>query len=158
MATTVADCDRMLEAAARRKRVIAVGYNLRFRDLPIKARELVASGAVGRIIDMHLTMFIDISLFDRQDFGGANKMKWIKMAENVGFVIDGLPHGWTDALDHRREVKTAAASLTFIPDRQVEDTTAGILELRWRCLHCQYERRGPDRTGFYSRCLIAPTV
>jgi predicted dehydrogenase len=52
------------------------------------------------------------------------------MPENVGFVIDGLPHGvdlmrWITGA----EVKTAAGfSRTFIPDRQVEDTTAGILE------------------------------
>src|ERR1700683_3670309 len=44
MATSLEDCDRMLEAAARRQLVLAVAYNLRFRDLPIKARELVAAG------------------------------------------------------------------------------------------------------------------
>ena len=46
MATTVADCDRMLAAAARRKLVIAVAYNLRFRDLPINARALIAANAI----------------------------------------------------------------------------------------------------------------
>lgn len=130
MATTVADCDRMLAAAARRKLVIAVGYNLRFRDLPIKARELIAANAIGRVVDMHLTMFMDADLFDRQDFGGANKSKWMKLPENVGFVIDGLPHG----VDLMRwftgaEVKTVAGfSRTFLPGRQVEDTTAGVIE------------------------------
>jgi len=130
MATTVEDCDRMLAAAERKKRVIAVGYNLRFRDLPIKAREIVQAGTIGRVVDIHHTFFFDISLFDKQDFGGANKMSWIKLPQNVGFVIDALPHG----VDLMRwmmgtEVKTVAGfSRTFIPDRQIEDTTAGIIE------------------------------
>ena len=130
MATSVADCDRMLAAAAARKLTIGVGYNLRFRDLPLKTRELVRAGAIGKIVNMHLTFFVDVELFNNQNFGGVNKMTWIKMPENIGFVIDGLPHGvdlmrWLTGA----EVKSVAGfSRTFIPGRQVEDTTAGIME------------------------------
>jgi len=130
MATNLADCDRMVAAAARQKLTLTVGYNLRFRDLPLKARELISSGAIGQVVNMHLTFFIDVELFNNQNFGGVNKMAWIKMPENVGFIIDGLPHGvdlmrWLTGA----EVKTVAGfSRTFIAGRQVEDTTAGIME------------------------------
>ena len=46
MATTVADCDRMIEAAGRRRLVIGVGFVTRFRESFRRARELVAKDAV----------------------------------------------------------------------------------------------------------------
>jgi len=127
LATTVADCDRMIELAERRGCVIATAYNERFRDMPLKARELIASGAIGRVQSMHAQMIADADDFKHQDFGGDKS--WLELPANVGFVIDGLPH----LIDTMRyltglAIKSAAGySRTFLA-RPVEDTTVGIVE------------------------------
>jgi predicted dehydrogenase len=127
LATTVEDCDRMIAAAAARGLVVATAYNERFRSMPMKARELIASGAIGRVQSMHGQMIADFGEFEKQDFGG-NK-SWLNLPENVGFVIDGLPH-LVDTMSYVTGLSITAAagfSRSFLP-RPVEDTTVGILE------------------------------
>ena len=127
MATKIEDCDAMLAAAGKRGLVIATGYTLRFRvNLP-KARDIVASGAIGKVQSMHFSMIRQLA--NVGNFGG-NKTGWVNQPEAIGFVIDGLPHGidairWiTDSVP----VRVAGFSRTFTPDRAIEDTTVGIIE------------------------------
>ena len=125
MATSVADCDRMLEAAKRQGVVLATAYNSRFRSNPPRARELVQSGALGHIQSMHFSMIRRLD----DNFGG-NKFQWMNAPESVGFVIDGLPHGvdmmrWFTGAE---VVRVAALCRTFVPGRAIEDTTVGIME------------------------------
>lgn len=49
LAVSLAEAERMVAAAARSGRVAAVGFNFRCHRLVARARELVASGALGRI-------------------------------------------------------------------------------------------------------------
>src|ERR1700722_16178018 len=123
MATTVADCDRMLEAAARRGLVVATAYNGRFRNNGIRARELMAANAIGRGHTMHLSVIEDLyTAFNTGGFAG--RKLWFFEPVNVGYVIDGLPH----AIDLMRwitgaEVRSAAGfSRTFTPGWRIEDT------------------------------------
>ena len=128
MATTVEDCDRMLEAAQRRGLVIAMGYTGRFRNNPPRARELIASGAIGRVQSLHFSFYEDLGLAG--NFGDT-KLTWLNSPESIGYVMDGLPHG----IDLMRwftgaEVMTVAGfSRTFLPKRPLEDSNVGILEL-----------------------------
>jgi predicted dehydrogenase len=127
MATKVEDCDRMNAAAAAKKRVLGVAYNLRFRvNLP-KVRELIANGAIGKVQSMHYSMIRQLA--NAGNFGG-NKMGWVNQPEVVGFVIDGLPHGldairWATGAEITR---AAGFSRTYTPERPIEDTTVGIFE------------------------------
>ncbi len=127
MATKVGDCDEMLAAAKERGLVIAVGYTLRFRvNLP-KAREIVASGALGKVQSMHFSMIRQLA--NVGNFGG-NKTGWVNQPEAIGFVIDGLPHG-VDAMrwiTGAEPVRVAGFSRTYTPERAIEDTTVGIIE------------------------------
>lgn len=127
MATKVDDCDTMLAAAARRGLVIATGYTMRFRvNLP-RAREIVASGAIGKVQSMHFSMIRQLA--NAGNFGG-NKTGWVNQPEAIGFVIDGLPHG-IDAIrwiTGAEAVRVAGFSRTYTPDRAIEDTTVGIIE------------------------------
>ena len=127
MATNVEDCDAMLAVAARRGLVIGTGYTLRFRvNLP-KAREIVASGAIGTIQSMHFSMIRQLA--NVGNFGG-NKTGWVNQPEAIGFVIDGLPHG-IDAIrwiTGAEAVRVAGFSRTYTPGRAIEDTTVGIVE------------------------------
>lgn len=125
MATRVEDCDRMLAAAAQRGLKTGVAHNLRFRvNLP-KVRELVQSGAIGRIQSMQFSMFRQLA--NAGNFGG-NKMGWVNQPETIGFVIDGLPHGldamrWVTGAE---VVRVAGLSRTYTPEHPIEDTTVGI--------------------------------
>ena len=127
MATTVEDCDLMLSAGAKQGLVVAVAYNLRFRvNLP-KARELIASGAIGRVQTMHYSMIRQLS--NAGNFGG-NKTGWVNLPEAIGFVIDGLPHG-VDAMrwaTNAEVVRVAGLCRTYTPDRPIEDSTVGVME------------------------------
>ena len=127
MATKVEDCDRMLAAAAKHKRVLSVAYNLRFRiNLP-NVKRLIAEGAIGRVQSMHYSMIRQASVAGK--FGG-NKTSWVELPEVIGFVIDALPHGvdairWSTGAEVKR---VAGFSRTFLAGRQIEDTTVGIME------------------------------
>jgi len=59
MATTAADCQRILEAEANSKGKVIVTFNYRYAPIHIKLKELVASGAVGRVTNVDLNWYID---------------------------------------------------------------------------------------------------
>ena len=50
MALTTADCDRMIEAAEKSGKVLQIGHCVRFWPEYAKAKELVDSGAYGKVI------------------------------------------------------------------------------------------------------------
>jgi predicted dehydrogenase len=131
MATTVADCDQLIAVAAQQNLTIAVGYNLRFMTTPLRARELIAAGAIGHIRTIQFSMFCDATELSIRHVEGS-RYAWYGLPESVGFLIDGLPHGidlirWLTGM----EVKAVAGfSKTFSSDRPlVEDTTVGVMEL-----------------------------
>jgi len=49
MATTIEDCDAILEAAVRTGSKLYVGHNMRFFPVVRKMRELIKSGRIGRV-------------------------------------------------------------------------------------------------------------
>lgn len=50
MATTLADCERMVRAARDSGKTLMIGQNQRLAAAHVKARELIAAGAIGRVI------------------------------------------------------------------------------------------------------------
>lgn len=56
MALTVADCDRMIEAAHKHKVKLCVIHNILFESPFIKAKKLVADGAIGDFLGMRILM------------------------------------------------------------------------------------------------------
>ena len=57
MATTLEDCDRMLTAAERAGKVLAVGLEMRVFTLFSKVKELIEAGAVGRPLHLKLDLW-----------------------------------------------------------------------------------------------------
>jgi predicted dehydrogenase len=49
LATTVADCRALVEAADRQGRILATGFNYRFYPAVSKARNLISAGAIGKL-------------------------------------------------------------------------------------------------------------
>jgi len=125
MATTLEDCDRIIAAAARGNLVISVGYTLRFRSNPIRARELLSQGAIGPLLTLQMSQLMYLGHTPAANY------PWYRDPENLGFLIDALPHTvdfvrWSTGADVSR---VAAFCRTFNRERPlVEDTTAGLLE------------------------------
>lgn len=59
MATTAADCKRIMDAEAKSKGKVIVTFNYRYAPIHTKIKELVAEGKVGRVTHVDLNWYID---------------------------------------------------------------------------------------------------
>jgi predicted dehydrogenase len=147
LATTVADCDRMIAAAAQGRLTLAVGYQQRFRVNNVKACALIKSGAIGRLLAVQVSMPMYAGAIKAGGFGG--NWAWWNDAASVGHLINSAPH----AIDLLRwftggnVVAVSALARTFLPEIKVEDTTMGLLEFS----------TGTICSLFSSRALPAPS-
>jgi predicted dehydrogenase len=128
MTTSIEDADRLIESANSKGVVLAVVHQQRFRINNRSARELIQSGAIGRVLTVHVSMPLFLSSLKEGGFGGS--WEWWANPESVGHIINSAPH----AIDLIRwflgaNVTTVSAFCrTFLPDRAVEDTTLALLE------------------------------
>ena len=145
LATSVADCDRMIAAARSAGRVLATGYHQRFRPNNREAQRLLASGAIGRLST------VLVSMPSQQPVGVSNfgsDWSWWNDPASVGHMINSFPH----AIDLLRwctgaEVATVTAFCrTLLPGIKVEDTTLALAEFS----------NGVVTSLFSSRALPAP--
>lgn len=56
MATTIEDCERMIQAAKKSGKRLLIGHNQRFAKAHIEARRMIQSGEIGKVLTFH-TMF-----------------------------------------------------------------------------------------------------
>ena len=147
LATSVADCDRMIEAAARDKHTLTVGYHQRFRVNNATARALIADNAIGQVQAIQISMPTHAGTIKAGGFGG--NWEWWNNPASLGHILNSAPH----AIDIMRwftgaEVKTVSAFCrTLLPDVPVEDTTMALIELS----------NGAICTLFSSRALPVPS-
>jgi predicted dehydrogenase len=147
LATSVADCDRMLAAAAQRKLTLAVGYQQRFRVNNVKTCEIIKSGAIGKVLAVQVSMPMYAGAIKAGGFGG--NWAWWNDPASLGHLLNSAPH----AIDLLRKftggevVTVSALSRTFLPEVPVEDTTMGLLEFS----------TGTICSIFSSRALPAPS-
>lgn len=130
MATSVADCDAMIDAASAAGKVLAVGFQQRFRKNNREAKRLIEAGALGDLMLAHVAMLPSMQPM-LADPGFAGGWAWWRDPRSLGHVINAGPH----AVDLLRwafgvEVQTVSALCrTFQRDAHVEDTTAALLAL-----------------------------
>ncbi|MBQ9889156.1 MAG: Gfo/Idh/MocA family oxidoreductase [Bacteroidales bacterium] len=55
MATTIEECETMVKCAERCGRILMIGQNQRLARAHVKARELIAGGAIGKVITFRTT-------------------------------------------------------------------------------------------------------
>jgi len=138
MATSVADCDRMIAAAVKARRV---------RSNNLRARELIAAGAIGKILTAQVSMPCFLGDYKDSGFGGGNWAWWDDPA-SVGRSLNSSPHaldlirGFTGA----RAATVSAFSRTFMPGQTNEDTTLALVEYT----------NGTLGSFFFSDALAAP--
>jgi predicted dehydrogenase len=133
LAISVREAEEMSRKAAETKRLLFTAFKFRFHDEVRKAKELIDSGSLGRILSFRLM------------FGGYIDMhgQWYaqKALAGGGIIMDNGPH----AADLMRylfgDVRTISAEVARIQDLEVEDTakldvrmeneTVGTTDLSW---------------------------
>jgi|SoiMethySBSTD1v2_1073268.scaffolds.fasta_scaffold00140_16 perosamine synthetase len=133
LATSVGDAEEMSRAAKEHRRLLFTAFKFRFHDEVRRAKELIDSGSLGRILNFRLM------------FGGYIDMhgQWYaqKALAGGGIIMDNGPH----AADLMRylfgDVKSITAQVARIQNLEVEDTakldvcmtnqTAGTGDLSW---------------------------
>ncbi len=144
LATSVADCDRMIGAARRRSVTLAVGYHQRFRRNNVEARRLIREGAIGRVLTIQTTMLTEASL---RDGGG---WEWWDDPASVGHVLNSAPHG-IDLLRWCMETEVAtvsALSRNFLTQAPVENTTLALVSFENGALLSLYSTNVMADPGF----------
>ncbi len=129
MATTLEDCDAMMEAARRSGCTLALGFQQRYRKNNREARRLVQEGALGQVHLVQVNMLPSVGPM-MADPGFEKSWHWWRDARSVGHILNSGPH----AVDLLRwifgaEVQhVSALCLTTQADSPVEDTTAALLK------------------------------
>jgi predicted dehydrogenase len=78
MATTAADCGRIMAAEAKSKGTVTVTFNYRYSPIHMKIKELILEGKIGRITSVDLNWYIDT-------YHGASYFKrWNRVRELSG--------------------------------------------------------------------------
>lgn len=128
MATTLEDCDAMIEAARRSGCTLALGFQQRYRNNNREACRLVQEGALGDVLLVQVNMLPSVAPM-LADPGFEKSWHWWQDARSVGHILNSGPH----AIDLIRwmlksEVtQVSALCRTTRPDAQVEDTTAAVV-------------------------------
>jgi len=124
LAMSVDDANRMVAEAAARKRVLATNHHLRASDCHRQMRELIASGAIGRVhgVQVSHAVYLPPHLqgwrLDKPDAGG-------------GVVLDILVHD-VDVLRfllqaEPRRIHTSVAQVA-LGQGEVEDSAMSVIE------------------------------
>lgn len=135
MATSVEDCDRMIAACESNGVVLSVGYHQRFRESNWRTRDLIQSGAIGKIRCIQTSALFDINKM-RTDSGFGGDWGWWKDPRSLAHLINSAPHTidlcrwWLGA-----DISSVAAnSGTFREnDNPNENTTMSLLSFSDGC-------------------------
>lgn len=128
LATSVADCDRMIAAAVGGKLTLKVGYQQRFRANNARAHALITENAIGRVVAIQVSMPMYAGAIKSGGFGG--NWEWWNNPASLGHLLNSTPHAvdlirWFTGGD---VVTVSAFCRTLLPKLPVEDTTMALLE------------------------------
>lgn len=77
MATSVEDCDRMIDACQRRGVLLSVGYQQRYRNVNIMTKQAIEEGQIGRMLGIWAVQV-----------GSSGSVKpWMKDPASVGWLL-----------------------------------------------------------------------
>jgi predicted dehydrogenase len=128
LTTSVADCDRLIDAFTDRQLTLAVGYHQRFRESNRRVRDLVQSGAIGQVRAIQMSALFDIEEL-RQDEGFGGGWDWWKDPRSIAHLMNSAPHNvdlcrwWLQSEIHH----LAASSGTYREENPNENTTMALL-------------------------------
>ncbi|MBI1312382.1 hypothetical protein GC176_13915 [bacterium] len=128
MATSVADCDLLINEFSRRGLTLSIGYHQRFRESNFRTRDLIQSGAIGTVRCIQMSALFDITAM-RSDDGFGGNWGWWTDPRAIAHLINSAPHNidlcrwWLDS----DVANVAARSGTFREENPNENTTMALL-------------------------------
>lgn len=126
MATTTEDCDKIIAACGKSKAKLAVISQFRTADDVIKAKNILESGALGKLVLCDLYM----KYYRSEDYF-SNSWKGTKKLDGGGALMNQGIHG-IDILQYIagpiKEIKSFVR--TLVHDIEVEDTAVAVVEFR----------------------------
>ena len=130
MATTLADCDRIIETVKRTGVWFSMAWQMRCDPQNIKMKELVDAGAVGKVGWIRRRHCLN--LFFNEAFMTGPTRWHIDKESNIGIVFDDISHAFDWILwmrDGEMPVSIMAEIGNALTDYGTEDT--GTVILRW---------------------------
>jgi len=132
MATTVADCDRMIAAARANDRVLSLAFLRRYQATTLKARELIEQGALGEIFGLYIPAMGDKpASYWQGGYSGRVQTDWRQSKERAdgGILIMNAVHNldallWVTGL---RAASVFSQYGTFTTPVEVEDFLSAIV-------------------------------
>ena len=148
LATTAADCRRILEAESRSQGELIVGFNYRYAPVHTELKARIADGAVGRVTSMEMTWLVDTY------HGSSYFKRWNRdPALSGGLAVHKSSHHfdllawWTD--QDPIEVFGYGA-LNYFGAKAPHNPAPGSGRHCHRCevrAECAYDRRWRSRSG-----------
>lgn len=149
MATTAADCKKIMEAEKRSKGKVTVTFNYRYNPIHMKIKEMILEGKIGRITSVDLNWYIDTF------HGSSYFQRWNRMREfSGGLSIHKCSHhfdliNWW--LDQKPVEVFAFGALNYFgpggehnPQKTEERRFCGSCDVKQ---DCAYYRRWNARSG-----------
>ena len=132
LAISLEEVDRLITLATQQKRTLGVFYEMRYAPAHIPARELIQSGAIGRVIGVQIQTLIDKPLtYWQSGYTGRSINPWrgIKAQAGGGVVLMNTSH-LLDALSYITGLKVTSVSAeigTLTANVEVEDVASATL-------------------------------
>lgn len=128
MATSLDDCDRLIDEFSSRGLTLSVGYHQRFRESNYRTRDLIQSGAIGTVRCVQMSALFDITAM-RSDPGFGGTWGWWTDPRAMAHLLNSAPHNvdlcrWWLGADI---VSVAAQNGTFREENPNENTTMALL-------------------------------
>ena len=138
MATTTADCRRIMEAESRSRGRVILTFNYRYTPIHRKIKELILEGRLGRITSIDLNWYIDTC------HGSSYFMRWNRLrAHSGGLSVHKCCHhfdlvNWW--IDQRPESVYALGALNYYGPKSEHNPEKKDGR---RCRDCQVKDRCP---------------
>ncbi|MBI2941842.1 MAG: Gfo/Idh/MocA family oxidoreductase [Chloroflexi bacterium] len=129
MARTLEECDAMIAAAERARVKLMVCHDRRYHTVFARIKEIVDSGAIGRLLCLRLDHNQDVNMAARMDGVGG----WAFFRERLGggAILSCLVHQFDLIRWYAGDVAQVGAMTLTLPDR-MEGETVGVVPLRFR--------------------------
>ena len=126
IAIEVAEADRMVAAAARTSRILAVAFQQRFRPVIVRARELIERGEIGELVRVTV---VD-PWYRPESYYASAGWRGTWAGEGGGVLMNQAPHT-LDLLCHLAGPPARVVGVTRrrLQPMEAEDTAAAVLEL-----------------------------
>jgi predicted dehydrogenase len=133
LAISLEDVDMLIALAKKQNLVLGVFYEMRYAPAHARARELIQSGALGKIIAVQIQTLIDKPLsYWKSGYAGRSVNPWrgIKAQAGGGVVLMNTSH-LLDALTYVTGLTVTSVSAeigTTVADVDVEDIAAAMFQ------------------------------